>query len=202
MSLDETRLLEKLRAVEALHARPGSAGEREAAGAARERILGRLSELAASDPAVEHQFSMPDLYARSVFVALLRRYGIRPYRYKRQRYTTVMAKMPRRFLEETLWPEFEALSQMLHEHLSEVAVRMVGEVIHADVSEVEIEEQDKQLTTGRTHEPRTPKPSAPARGNEPAAGGAAAASKKVGRNAPCPCGSGKKHKRCCLATGR
>jgi len=23
--------------------------------------------------------------------------------------------------------------------------------------------------------------------------------KKVGRNAPCPCGSGKKFKRCCLA---
>jgi uncharacterized protein YecA (UPF0149 family) len=26
-----------------------------------------------------------------------------------------------------------------------------------------------------------------------------AVSAKVGRNDPCPCGSGKKHKRCCLA---
>jgi uncharacterized protein YecA (UPF0149 family) len=25
------------------------------------------------------------------------------------------------------------------------------------------------------------------------------ASPKVGRNEPCPCGSGKKHKKCCLA---
>ena len=24
------------------------------------------------------------------------------------------------------------------------------------------------------------------------------AEKKIGRNAPCPCGSGKKYKRCCL----
>ena len=27
--------------------------------------------------------------------------------------------------------------------------------------------------------------------------GAAAATKKVGRNDPCPCGSGKKYKKCC-----
>ena len=25
--------------------------------------------------------------------------------------------------------------------------------------------------------------------------------KKVGRNDPCPCGSGKKYKKCCLGTG-
>ena len=26
--------------------------------------------------------------------------------------------------------------------------------------------------------------------------------KKVGRNAPCPCGSGKKYKKCCLSKGK
>jgi preprotein translocase subunit SecA len=30
----------------------------------------------------------------------------------------------------------------------------------------------------------------------PAAGGRVAATRKVGRNDPCPCGSGKKYKRC------
>jgi len=25
---------------------------------------------------------------------------------------------------------------------------------------------------------------------------------KLGRNDPCPCGSGKRYKRCCLASGR
>jgi uncharacterized protein YecA (UPF0149 family) len=29
--------------------------------------------------------------------------------------------------------------------------------------------------------------------------GAAAANQKVGRNDPCPCGSGKKYKKCCGA---
>jgi hypothetical protein len=51
-----------------------------------------------SDLPEEIQFSMNDLWSRRVFVALLRRYGIRPYRYPRQRHTTVMARMPRRFL--------------------------------------------------------------------------------------------------------
>ncbi|MBL4940036.1 MAG: SEC-C domain-containing protein [Colwellia sp.] len=34
----------------------------------------------------------------------------------------------------------------------------------------------------------TPHPKTPANQNRP----------KVGRNAPCPCGSGKKYKKCCL----
>ncbi len=48
---------------------------------------------------------MPDMWPRRVFVALLRRYGIRPYRYRRQRYTTVMAKVSQRFVDDTLWPQ-------------------------------------------------------------------------------------------------
>ena len=41
-----------------------------------------------------------------VFVTMLRRYGLRPYRYHCQRYTTVMIQVPERFVTETLWPEF------------------------------------------------------------------------------------------------
>ena len=35
-------------------------------------------------------------------------------------------------------------------------------------------------------------------GLEPAVAYRLPPSKKVGRNAPCPCGSGKKYKKCCL----
>jgi preprotein translocase subunit SecA len=46
-------------------------------------------------------------------------------------------------------------------------------------------------------------PARPAQPGSPAAGSAAAkaaaAAAKVGRNDPCPCGSGKKHKKCCGA---
>lgn len=43
-------------------------------------------------------------HARRLFLALLHRYDIKPYRYYRQRYTTVMAKISRGFVDETLWP--------------------------------------------------------------------------------------------------
>ncbi len=35
-------------------------------------------------------------------------------------------------------------------------------------------------------------------GEAPGAGG----QRKVGRNEPCPCGSGKKYKKCCLRSGK
>lgn len=143
--LDEARLIEKLRAIEALHARPGSAGERAAADNARERILERLRELADADPPMEYRFSMADMWSRRVFLALLRRYDIRPYRYRGQRHTTVMAKVSQRFVDETLWPEFEALSSTLRDYLDEVTSRVVAEVIHDDVSEAAEVEKPKQL---------------------------------------------------------
>lgn len=75
---------------------------------------------------------MADTWSRKVFVALLRRYNIQPYRYYRQRRTTVMARMPRRFMEETLWPEFQASAQTLREYLSDI------QVLEGDSSEAEV----------------------------------------------------------------
>ena len=132
---DEARLLARLRAVEALHAGATTGGERVAAEHARRRILEHLQRLQAEDPVIEVRFTMPDMWSRKVFVALARRYGLRPYRYVRQRHTTVMLKAPRRFVDETLWPEFEELHELLHEHLSRVTDRVVSDVLHPDTSD-------------------------------------------------------------------
>jgi hypothetical protein len=75
----EARLREKLRKIEALFAEAGTAGEQQAAEAALQRVQARLAELQRQDPAVEMQFSMPDQWSRRLFVALYRRYGLRPY---------------------------------------------------------------------------------------------------------------------------
>lgn len=136
--LDEARLIEKLRAIEALYARAGSEGEKAAAGNAREVIRERLREMALASPPIEYRFSMADMWSRRVFVALLRRYDIPPYRFPGQRHTTVMATVSKRFVDETLWPEFEALDKALHAHLDEVTSRVVGQVIHADVSDAAV----------------------------------------------------------------
>src|SRR6202795_3842013 len=94
----ESQLREKLRKIEALFAGAGTAGERLAAEAALQRVRARLDELGQRDPPVEMQFSMPDQWSRHLFLALCRRYGLRPYRLYRQRRNTVMIRAPKRFL--------------------------------------------------------------------------------------------------------
>jgi hypothetical protein len=133
----EAQLREKLRKVEALYFGAGTAGEREAAGAASERLKARLTEIGRQDPAVEMQFSMPDPWAVRLFVALCRRYGIRPYRYPRQRRTTIMVRAPRRFFDTVVWRQFSELHSDLWSHFEATTERLISEAVHTDTSDAE-----------------------------------------------------------------
>jgi hypothetical protein len=129
---DEERLKEKLRAIEALFAGATTEGERDAADRARQRIKTRLLGLQ-GEKQVEWQFSL-DPWSRKLLVALARRYGLEPYRYRRQRYSTLIVKASERFLQETFLPEYDAMSKTLDEHLTAVTARVVAEVLNADKS--------------------------------------------------------------------
>ena len=133
----EDDLLARLRKIEVLMAGAGTVGEREAAGAALERVKARLAEQARRDPPVELQFSMPDAWSRQLFVALCRRYGLKPFRYPRQKRNTVMLWVPRRFYDTVLWPEFVELDRALVAHLQEVTSQIIRGAVHADTSEAE-----------------------------------------------------------------
>ena len=133
---DEEKLIEKLRRIEALYARPGTEGEREAAGSARERILARLAEIEKTETLEEFKLTLSDRWAKQLFLALLRRYNLTPYRYHGQKYTTVMVKTTPTFMNETLWPEYQALYKTLEAHLEEVTQRVVAEALHANTSDV------------------------------------------------------------------
>ncbi|MBI2892402.1 MAG: hypothetical protein HYY06_02545 [Deltaproteobacteria bacterium] len=58
--MDEARLIEELRLIEALLAGATTDGERVAAGEARSRIERRLEEQERGDPAVELRFALPE----------------------------------------------------------------------------------------------------------------------------------------------
>jgi hypothetical protein len=141
---EEQRLIEKLRRVDALHSRAASDGERVAAGEAARRLNERLEDLRAREP-IEYKFSLADEWSRALFIALLRRHGIVPYRYSGQRRTTVMARAPRELVDHDLWPEFKTLRQTLHAHLSEVTNRVIAAAIHGDVSEPEVRSKREGL---------------------------------------------------------
>jgi len=136
--MDEKKLIEKLHLVEALFEGAGTEGEREAAANALGRLHRRLEEAQQSDPAIECQFCLPDMWSRRIFVALLRRYGIRPYRYYRQRHTTVMAKAPKQFIDQTLWPEYVELNSVLCTYLDETTERVISQGVFEDSSEAEV----------------------------------------------------------------
>jgi hypothetical protein len=131
----DARLREKLRKIEALFAGAGTEGERLAAEAALARLRARLVEIGRSEKPTEFQFSVPDTWSRHLFLALCRRYGISPYRYPRQRRSTVVLRAPRRFVEDVLWPEFRELDTELRNYLQEVTQRMIREEVFADTSE-------------------------------------------------------------------
>ncbi|MDE2466386.1 MAG: hypothetical protein KGO02_22145 [Alphaproteobacteria bacterium] len=133
----QTELRDKLRKIEALFAGAGTAGERDAAEAALGRVKAKLAELESKEAPIEVQFSIADPWSRHLFMALCRRYGLKPYRYHRQRRSTVMVRAPRRFLDQVLISEFKDLERALHAYLSEVTHKIIREEVFADTSDAQ-----------------------------------------------------------------
>jgi hypothetical protein len=123
--VQDTALREKLRKIEALFAGAATPGERDAAEAAMLRVRARLAEIQRSEQPVEMQFSIQDQWAQRLFVALCRRYGLRPYRRPRQKRSTIMVRLPRAFSDQILWPEFLQLNEVLQAHLLDITLKLI-----------------------------------------------------------------------------
>jgi hypothetical protein len=133
--ITEKDLREKLRKISALFEGATTSGERSAAAAAIGRIKTVLAGMAQTERPVEVQFSLPDRWQRRLFAALCRRYGLEPYRYKRQRYTTIVVRAPRSFIDRTLWPEYRELKTALDEYLNEATEKIIREEVYGDAQE-------------------------------------------------------------------
>ena len=131
---DTTALIRKLERIEALHAGAGTDGEKIAADEARQRIRARLDRLADNDNVVELRFSIHNQWSRRLFTSLLRRYGLRPFRYPRQKRQSIMVKMPESAVDG-LWQEFSELDEALCNHLGELATMIITKAISPDTSE-------------------------------------------------------------------
>ncbi len=131
----EQQLREKLRKITALFEGAATAGERQAAAAAIERIRQALNAAVRTEQLPETKFSMVDQWQRRLFSALCRRYGLEPYRYKGQRYTTVMVRAPRSFVDGTLWPEYLELQAALHSYLNDATERIIRDEVYGDAGE-------------------------------------------------------------------
>jgi DNA-binding FadR family transcriptional regulator len=130
--MNEQQLRDKLRKIAALFEGATTEGERSAAAAAIGRIRKALDSMRKTEPAVEFHVKVSDDWQRRLFSALCRRYGLRIYRYKRQRRTSIMVRAPQSFLQMTLWPQYIQLRDALNAYLNEATERIIREEVYAD----------------------------------------------------------------------
>ncbi|HXB68311.1 MAG TPA: hypothetical protein VNY05_08710 [Candidatus Acidoferrales bacterium] len=131
----EQELREKLRKISALFEGATTTGERNAAAAAITRVKQALAALERTERAIETRFTLADPWHRRLFAALCRRYGLEPFRYKGQRYTTLLVRAPRSFIDKTLWPEYLELQRALDQYLNEATERIIREEVYGDARE-------------------------------------------------------------------
>ena len=143
----EQSLREKLRKIEDLFAGAATDGERVAAGAAAERIRERLGLAAGKEKQIEVKFSISDTWSRQLFIALCRRYGLRPFRYRRMHRQTIIIRAPNSFVEQALWPEFEEMNAALTAYLSEITERVIRKEVHGETGDAD--EVDETQRIGR-----------------------------------------------------
>jgi len=133
----EQELREKLRKIAALFEGATTAGERDAAAAAIARIRAVLAAAELTEQTIEMQFRLSDRWHRRLFLALCRRYGLRPYRYPRQRYSSVVLRAPKSFINNTLWPEFLQIKDALDEYLNDATERIIRDEVFGNAEEAE-----------------------------------------------------------------
>jgi hypothetical protein len=143
MAMTEAQLRDRLRKISALFEGALTSGERAAAAAAMERVkeslgaIGSAPHRTADEPLVEMQFSLADRWQRRLLTALCRRYGLVPFRYRRQRHTTLMVRLKRSFLDRILWPEYIELRDALDEYLAAATDRIIREEVFNDDREAQ-----------------------------------------------------------------
>ena len=148
---DYAKLIDKLRKLEAVFTGTNFDGERTAASVAIEKIGEKLKSVEIVAPPIQYKFTIGDMWCRKLFVAL-RRSGLKPYRYPKQRHTTVMVNVSPEFVDETLWPEFLELGNVLEEYPAEITDKVIADSIFADTFEAETRSQPARLR-GNSQEP-------------------------------------------------
>jgi hypothetical protein len=141
----ENSLREKLRKIEAPFARAATSGEKAAADAAADRIRRQFETASKTEPCQEHKLSMPDPWSRQLFMALSRRYGVRPFRDSRIHRQPVLINAPASFVRDVLRREFEELSDALTRHLLEITEKIIREEVHAATGDAEEIKEARRL---------------------------------------------------------
>ncbi len=120
--MTEAELKRKLAAIEAMVRGAMTDGERAAA----QHVFDTFKQKTPDEVSQELAFTVHDVWARKLFMAMLRKVGLEPFRMRGQRRTTIMVH-GRKSLVELIWKEFLDANQTLTEYLAEVTDRVIRE---------------------------------------------------------------------------
>ncbi|UOA26047.1 hypothetical protein [Pseudosulfitobacter sp. DSM 107133] len=139
----EKDIQDKLAKLETLFARGATAGERAAAGAARDRLQAwiDIERGGEGEAETELQYSLPDVWSVRIFVALCRKHDIKPYRYPRQRRTTVMVRVNQSTFESTVGEEFRILHRELTTYFGDMVDHLIADVMKSDGDDETLEQR-------------------------------------------------------------
>ena len=123
-----TDLLERIKKIEALIKGATTAGEKNAAISAKDRLLKKQPNLEIHQNLEEYSLYTSDSWHKKLLIAICRKYGVVPYRYKRQKYTTVMVRINQDFLNKVLWPEYLEYSKHLEKLVEEITDNLISQI--------------------------------------------------------------------------
>jgi len=138
LTASDDGLRARLSKLDELFRRGATEGERAAAGAAMGRLRDRIGS-GQTEPDVELKLSLLDTWSVHLFVAVCRKHGVRPYRYPRQRRTTIMVRVSRSFFDQIVWAEFSGLQAELLLYFEETVDHLIRTAMHSDGDDSELE---------------------------------------------------------------
>lgn len=120
----EQELIGSFHSIENKYAAVSGQGE-ITADEAKERIIVRLRESASAPDVLELQCNMKNDWETFVFHALLKRYSIKPYRYRKQRKSTILVRASKELMDTLVWPIFMDLTAELHARFTAVTTALL-----------------------------------------------------------------------------
>lgn len=118
---DEQALIDSFRSIELKHSGLGAAN----ADRAEARIRGRFQDSVLAPDIQEFQFNLKHDWQTFVFHALLKRYGIRPYRYRKQRKSTILIRVSKQIMDDLLWPIFNDVAGGFAARINQMTMALV-----------------------------------------------------------------------------
>ncbi len=70
----------------------------------------------------------------AVFHAVVKRYGLTAYRYRKQRKSTILVRCSKQFMHELLWPIYAELSNGLHVRFTQLTTALLPAIAPAPYS--------------------------------------------------------------------